>query len=235
MKIHIFQHVAFEGPTNIEQWAIERGHSLSFSRFYESLFFPSIDSIDALIVMGGPMGVHDEEEYDWLKEEKDFIRRFISIKKPMIGICLGSQLIADALGARVYKNKEKEIGWFPITVTEEGRDALFPDLSTPNLTVLHWHGDVLDLPETATLIASSDATPIQSYLVDGHILGLLCHLEMSKESINSILDHCRDELENTSQFIQSESFIRKNAEKFSQQTKKHLFKLLDQFFSSLQK
>src|SRR2546428_2396131 len=118
MNIHYFQHVPFEGLGCIEDWANRKSHVLSSTRFFEKHTLSDLKTIDWLIVMGGPMGVYDESEYLWLKEEKEFIKKAIDANKVVIGICLGSQLIAEVLGAKVYKNKFTEIGWFPVEVFE---------------------------------------------------------------------------------------------------------------------
>ena len=116
MKIHILQHVPFEGPGSIEDWAITQGHTLTTTRFYAQEQFPPLERFDLLVILGGPMSVHDEHIYTWLKGEKWFIKQAIDAGKPMLGICLGAQLIAEALGEKVYQGEQKEIGWFPITL-----------------------------------------------------------------------------------------------------------------------
>src|SRR5688572_23524659 len=117
MRIHFIQHVAFESPGYLLQWAEEHQHTISFTRIYESPVFPSVDDIDWLIVMGGPMGSYQEDQYSWLKAEKEFIRAVIDAGKKVLGICLGSQLVAAALGAKVYPHVQKEIGWWPVKKT----------------------------------------------------------------------------------------------------------------------
>lgn len=108
MKIHCFQHVAFETPGNILEWAHNHQYSIDYTRFYEELpVFPLIHDIDFLLVLGGCMNVDEEAIYPWLREEKDFIRQAVSAGKKVMGICLGSQLIAHALGSKVYQQAEK--------------------------------------------------------------------------------------------------------------------------------
>ena len=108
--LHVLQHVPFETPGCIAEWTRDNGYKMSFTRFYTGDPLPDINSIDWLIIMGGPMSVHDTAEYAWLNNEKKFIGSAIAAEKKIIGICLGSQLIADVLGAAVRKNGEKEIG-----------------------------------------------------------------------------------------------------------------------------
>ena len=108
MKIHFIQHVAFEYPGYLLHWAQQEQHEISFTKIFETVSFPTVENFDMLIVMGGPMGVYEEEKYHWLKEEKIFIKHAIDAKKKVLGICLGSQLVAEALGAKVYQHTIKE-------------------------------------------------------------------------------------------------------------------------------
>ena len=147
LKIHILMHVAYEGPGCIENWILENGHEVSYTKFYEDYSLPQTDNIDALIVMGGPMSVYEENNYNWLTEEKAFIREAINKEKKVIGICLGSQLIAEVLGARVYPNEQKEIGWFEIYQTQSATNSSVLKGTSQQLTVFHWHVDTYDLPD----------------------------------------------------------------------------------------
>lgn len=114
MRIHYLQHVPFEGLGTMESYFLQRGHRLSSTHFYLEKPPPSVAEFDWLVVMGGPMGVYDEIKFPWLTEEKSFIGKSIKSGKIVLGICLGAQLIADVLGAGVFKNQYREIGWFPI-------------------------------------------------------------------------------------------------------------------------
>ncbi|WP_211325058.1 type 1 glutamine amidotransferase [Hydrogenothermus marinus] len=129
MRIHYFQHVPFETPANIENWAKEKGHLFKGTYLYKNQPFPDFSSFDMLVIMGGPMSVSDENKYPFLKREKIFIENAIKLNKKVVGICLGAQLIAEVLGSKVYKNKEKEIGWYPVYLTDEGKKSnIFKDL-----------------------------------------------------------------------------------------------------------
>jgi GMP synthase-like glutamine amidotransferase len=120
MNVHYFQHVSFESPGYILNWLTEKGHTVTATKFYEQDFsLPDLSSIDALIVMGGPMGVYDEHLYPWLRKEKGFIEDAIHAGKKVLGICLGGQLIATCLGAYVNTAPQKEIGWFSVYATNE--------------------------------------------------------------------------------------------------------------------
>ena len=119
LQIHYLQHVPFEGLGSIESWLHERGHHVSATHMFSGDQLPQLDHLDWLMVMGGPMGVSDDIQYPWLKGEKEFIREAVDSGKVVLGICLGAQLIADALGAPVRKNEYREIGWFPIVRHQE--------------------------------------------------------------------------------------------------------------------
>ena len=114
MRLHFLQHVPFEDLAGIFSWVKEKGHSISGTLFFEDNKLPGLDEFDWLIVLGGPMGVYEEDKYPWLGEEKKFIKDAISADKIILGICLGAQIIADVLGGKVYRNKVKEIGWYPV-------------------------------------------------------------------------------------------------------------------------
>jgi GMP synthase-like glutamine amidotransferase len=192
MQAHIFQHLAFEGPGNIQPWLLKQGFEVSYTVFSANLRIPGLDEIDFLVIMGGSMSANDEEKYPWLIEEKRFIRNFISTGKPALGICLGAQLIASSLGARVYPNNEKEIGWFPV----EGSGSLpqscfrFPASFTP----LHWHGETFDLPDGAVHLASSEACANQAFQYGNKVLALQFHPEINEDTLNDFIHHFKDEL-----------------------------------------
>ncbi|MDX9883704.1 MAG: type 1 glutamine amidotransferase [Prolixibacteraceae bacterium] len=189
MRVHYFQHVPFEGLGCIEEWISGNGHRLSVTRFYRSDIPPDVNDIDFLIVMGGPMGIYDEEEFPWLRAEKQFIRQAINAGKIVLGICLGSQLIADALGARVYRNRYKEIGWFGIQATNEGLQTAILKGFDPGLTVFHWHGDTFDLPDGAIRLFHSEACCNQGFLWKDRILGFQFHFEVTAEGIKEMIEN----------------------------------------------
>src|SRR5262249_35158018 len=153
MRIHYLQHVAFEDLAAIESWAEDAGHTIAATQLFRNQPLPETADFDMLVVLGGPMNIYEEDQHPWLASEKRFIERALGEEKHVLGICLGSQLIADILGARVFRNREKEIGWFPITLTEAAQShPLFADVPE-NITVFHWHGDTFDLPAGAIHLA----------------------------------------------------------------------------------
>lgn len=193
MRAHVFRHVSFEGPANIEPWLRSRGAEISETRMFESAALPAVEDVDLLIVMGGPMSVNDEAEHPWLVTEKRFIRQAIAADKAVIGVCLGAQLIANALGARVYPNAEKEIGWFPVyAAPNDTKHPLFP--FPAQTEAFHWHGETFDLPEGATRLARSAACENQAFQIGRRVIGLQFHLETTEESARAIVENCSDEL-----------------------------------------
>ena len=125
MRIHHLQHVPFEGLGCMKPYFINKGHQLSSTHLYLNEPLPQLHDFDWLIVMGGPMGVSDELHYPWMSKEKSLIKSSIESGKIVLGICLGAQFIADALGSKVYKNSHREIGWFPINVAKQLDNTIF--------------------------------------------------------------------------------------------------------------
>jgi len=191
--IHWFQHVPFEGLGSMETWFNEQGHNLSCTKLWAGDTLPPLESFDALIVMGGPMGIYDHDEYPWLIDEKEFLAQVVARSIPTLGICLGAQLLADVLGAKVSANPEKEIGWFPVSRSENVPDFL-ESVLPEDMTVFHWHGDTFAIPDDAVSLYSSKACKHQAFLYKDHVLGLQFHLETTRESAAALIKNCRAEL-----------------------------------------
>ena len=196
MRIQVLQHVPFEGPAGIADWASDRGHALSITHLYRGDPLPPQDAFDRLVVMGGPMGIYDETEHPWLAPEKAFLGATIAADKVIVGVCLGAQLLADTLGARVYRNAHKEIGWLPIELTPEGAaDPVFGPLAPGmGMPVYHWHGDTFPLPSGAKHLARSIGCEHQAFLYEGRVLGLQFHLETTPTSLAALIANCADEI-----------------------------------------
>ncbi len=194
VRIHVLQHVPFEGLGHIDSWIRHRGHRLTLSRLYEESKLPDPAAFDRLVILGGPMNIYEEAAYPWLAEEKALIRATVAAGKSAVGICLGAQLLADALGSRVYAGSHREIGWFPVRLTAAGRRSAWSEGLPAETTVFHWHGDTFDLPSGAVHLFESEACANQAFLCDNRILGLQFHLESTPETVRQLLTHCRDEL-----------------------------------------
>jgi GMP synthase-like glutamine amidotransferase len=205
MRAHYFQHVPFEGLGSVGSWLESRGASVTGTRFFEKHTLPAANDVDLLIVTGGPMSVNDESIHPWLRDEKRFLKEAIAGGKAVLGVCLGAQLIANAMGARVYPNAQKEIGWFPIhSVATPGAKAAFrfPKESV----VFHWHGETFDLPAGAIHLARSEACENQAFQLGNNAIGLQFHLETTPQAARDLVTHCRHELV-PAKFIQSEEAI----------------------------
>jgi GMP synthase-like glutamine amidotransferase len=160
--------------------------------------------VDLLIAMGGPMSVNDETELPWLRAEKRLIRDAIDARVPVLGVCLGAQMIASALGARVHRNPVKEIGWFPIQAVPGPPEAFrFPE----ECTVFHWHGETFERPHGAVHLARSRACENQGFQLGTHVIGLQFHLETTYDDATALLENCRSELV-PGPYVQSEQDIR---------------------------
>ncbi|MCF6323812.1 MAG: type 1 glutamine amidotransferase [Gammaproteobacteria bacterium] len=213
MKVHYLQHVPFEGLSSIEPVLIAKGHQLSSTHLYNIPLFPSVDEFDWLIVMGGPMGIHDHETFPWLVDEKHFIKTAIDSGKVVLGICLGAQLIADVLGAKIYRNEYREIGWFNINRQSGVDDTILTDAFPDRVEVFHWHGDTFDIPEGAVSLAESEACQRQGFILDNRVAGFQFHLETTLESATALIEHCGDELDG-SRYVQSKSEMLAEPERF---------------------
>ena len=192
MKIHFLQHVAFEGPGYLHQWMKENGHEVSFSHLYqEHCEFPDPSRIDALCILGGPMNVDQDHLYPWLSREKRLIKDCISEQKKVLGICLGAQLIASSLGAKVRTAPHQEIGWYKVYPTQaiQAISAL-NELFESFPTVLHWHGDQFEIPTGCSDLLTSQGNSNQAFLYRGHVLALQFHLEVDKTGVQEMAAVC---------------------------------------------
>ena len=202
MRAHCFYHVPFEGLGSIQTWLETRACEISSTRFYAGDRLPERDAVDLLIVMGGPMSVNDTEEFPWLVQEKEFVRAMIAAGKPVLGVCLGAQLIAQAMGAPVYRNPVKEIGWFPIQAMPACDPTVFQ--FPREMDVFHWHGETFDLPDGARHLARSKGCMNQAFQWGRSVIGLQFHLEMTPASVETIIEHCRNEII-PAKYIQAEA------------------------------
>lgn len=214
MTLYVLQHVEFEGPGSIADWATARGQTLTAVHVYRGDALPVLAAGDLLVVMGGPMNIHEEEKYPWLREEKRFLRAAVDAGHRVLGICLGAQLLADVLGGRVYRNAYKEIGWFPVETTGEAKDCpLFGAFPSP-ATVLHWHGDTFSIPPGARHVARSPACENQAFVFDNRVVGLQFHLETTPESLEALIGASGDELRYVRTWVQNAQRLRQQPEHY---------------------
>ncbi len=194
IRLHSLQHVPFEGLGSIETWARQRGAEVGVSRLHAGEALPGADEIDWLVVMGGPMSVHDEARYPWLAPEKRCIAAAIGAGKTVVGVCLGAQLIAEVLGARVRRNEHREIGWFPVRKVSEAQELGVAAAFPPEIEAFHWHGDTFGLPAGAIHLARSDACEHQAFVYQERVLALQFHLETTRAAAAALIENCGDEL-----------------------------------------
>lgn len=213
MHIHYLKHVPFEGLGSMENYFVSKGHKISNTSFYLNQSLPPVDEPDVLVVMGGPMSVNEEARYPWLRREKDFIYSALKREVPVLGVCLGAQLIAAVLGASVVKNAYEEIGWYPVRLTrgivadEQARHL--PD----SFDALHWHGETFSIPSGARNFISSEGCANQAFVYGDNVLGLQFHLEMLPSHVEAIYRECgRPALTGT--YIQGEDEMLAPVEKF---------------------
>ena len=203
LNVHCFQHVPFEGLGALEPRLSRAGCRIGCTRFFADARLPDPDAVDFLVVLGGPMSVNDEAAWPWLVAEKEFIRRFVAAGKPLLGICLGAQLLAGALGARVAPLREKEIGWFPIAGAPHSSAAAFRFPATA--AAFHWHGETFALPSGAVHLARRRACENQAFQV-GRAIGLQFHLETTPATARALVENARAELV-PGPFVQTEAEI----------------------------
>ena len=172
------RHLAFEDLGLLADLLTERRYDVSYREAgVEELADLRLQRDDLLIVLGGPIGAYEDDRYPFLADEVRLIERSVRCDVPVLGICLGAQLLARALGARVYRGSAKEIGFAPVTLTAEGRAGCLGLLEREPSPVLHWHGDTFDLPAGARHLAATDITPNQAFGLGARVLGLQFHLE----------------------------------------------------------
>lgn len=230
MLVHFIQHELFESPGAILTWAEERGYTITFSKVYEYQPLPeTAEHIDLLIVMGGPQSPSTPRDvcphFD-AQSEIALIRKCVEADKIVFGVCLGAQLIGDALGGHFEHSPEKEIGVYPIRLTEEGMQDKNIQHFGPELQVGHWHGDMPGLTPTSKVLATSEGCPRQIVAYSDRIYGFQCHLEFTPEVVDLLIASDETDLKNQTnhRYIQTPEEIRQvNYEEMNRK----LFQFLD--------
>ncbi len=202
MKIHYIQHASFEHLGSMEVFLRDRGHALSSTHIYAGEVLPPLDTFDWLIIMGGPMNIYHEEAHPWLRVEKTFIKSAIDAGKTALGICLGAQLIADVLGAKVNKHTHTEIGWHEISRTDVVQETSLASAIPKHIHVFQWHEDMFEIPEGAVALARSEACQNQGFIFQDRVLALQFHLEMTQELTETFISNFNNDLDD-SHYVQS--------------------------------
>lgn len=194
MKIQYVLHADFERPGIIEIWAEQNQFSQAICRPFAKERLPSADDFDLLIVMGGPQSPLNLSEAPYLREEIALIKNAIALELPILGFCLGAQLIGEALGARTEHSPNKEVGVFPIQLTEDGiKDPLLEKLPA-RFSVVHWHNDMPGLTADAKILGFSQGCPRQIVRYLPQVYGFQCHPEPMKQNIEAMIHHCPEDL-----------------------------------------
>jgi GMP synthase (glutamine-hydrolysing) len=182
--VNVIQHLAFEDLGSLEDVFYQLGFRVRYFEAGVDDLSPALNYEGLTVILGGPIGVYETEDYPFLVDEIAGLKQRLKANKPTIGICLGAQLIAHALGAKVYAGHQKEIGWSRLEIKAVENNPL---AALENVEVLHWHGDTYDLPNNATLLASSAIYPNQAFSIGNNILALQFHLEITEQSFEKWL------------------------------------------------
>jgi len=213
LRIHYLQHVPFEGPGSIEPWALVRGYGITATRLYAGELLPPVEQLDWLVILGGPMNVYEESRYPWLAREKRFIGEALHGGKVVIGICLGAQLVAAVLGAKVTRNPSLEIGWHPVEKAAQASQSKLAGFLPDRFTAFHWHGDTFDIPRGAVHLARSQACENQAFAFGDRVVAFQFHLESTRENVEQLVHNCSEDLAN-GPFIQSPADMLANLNHF---------------------
>lgn len=198
MKIHIVMHESFESPAAIEIWAQKKGYDISYTRLYNGDILPQECIFDFLVIMGGPQSPEttlEECPHFDSKREIAFIKNAAEKNKILLGVCLGAQLIGEALGAKFGHSPNREIGVFPITLTQEGKQDPIIGNFPEKFMVGHWHGDMPGLTTESKILATSPGCPRQIVRYSPKIYGFQCHFEFTPEAIDGMIKNSAHELE----------------------------------------
>lgn len=235
MKLHMIMHESFESPAAIEQWSRSRKHEVQYTRLYNGDMLPkNVNDFDFLIVMGGPQSpatTKSECSYFDGPTEIEFIKKAIENEKLVLGVCLGAQLIGEALGAKFDHSPNREIGVYELELTDDAKkDPIFSKFPKKFL-VSHWHGDMPGLTKDSKILAKSKGCPRQIIKYTERVYGFQCHFEFTPESVEGMIKNCSSELAQYKHlpYVQQKEQLRKHN---YDEMNKLLFKFLDCIASS---
>ncbi len=231
MRIHCLLHSDLGGDIHLPHWAAARGHDWSTTLVPLATSLPQPEAVDCLVILGGPMSAWDDAGYPWLRAEKYLLETFIRAERPVLGICLGAQLLADVLGARVYPGEHSEIGWFPVSATQQSRAHPLGAVLPKRFDTFLWHGDTFDLPAGAVHLASSEVVPHQAFAW-GRALGLQFHLEARPDWVQRLVRRDAGQLV-VADYIQPVTQVLSRAQTLYQANNALMDRLLDQWFAGM--
>jgi GMP synthase-like glutamine amidotransferase len=214
VRVHVFQHVPFEGLGAIEPWLRAHGAAIATTRFFAGDPIPPPDRYDWLVAMGGPMSVNDEVALPWLRDEKRAIAAAIDAGKTVLGVCLGAQLVASACGAKVVPNREREVGWLEVERVDGAAAHPLGRALPPRAEVFHWHGETFELPSGAVHLARNEGCEAQAFALGPRVLALQFHVETTPEGAAALAAHCPDDL-SPGRFVQSRAALLGDAARFA--------------------
>ena len=223
LRVHYFQHIAGEGFGSCYDYLKAHQAKITATEFFalpvdlplELEALPHIDEVDLLIIMGGTMSVNDEANYPWLKLEKRWLRRYLSAGKPAIGLCLGGQLIANALGASVSRNQHQELGWMDV-----GRVSHIPEnyFQIPEkINIMQWHSETFEIPRGGVRLAQNNVCQNQMYQIGRNVLGFQFHPEMTPHALQLLIENEEDSAAFNGEYVQPIAELKKTIKsKFEQ-------------------
>tara|TARA_B100001750_G_scaffold73151_1_gene58353 strand:- start:314 stop:1003 length:690 start_codon:yes stop_codon:yes gene_type:complete len=189
-RILVIQHIDIENPGIILDLMSKKGISYDCVKIENNNL--NLFDYDGLLIMGGPMSVNEKDQYSFIDTEIELVNHYLKLQKPILGICLGSQIIASALNSSIYKNSKQELGWHNVFLSQT-KDTIFENLEN-NFLAFHWHGDIFNLPDNSIQLASSKISNIQAFVFQKQCYGILFHLEVTKEIVQNIVNKFESDL-----------------------------------------